>query len=39
MYNYRTELDYYNYENNNYNKPMYTKMKIQICCMIHIMDL
>ena len=25
MYNYRTELDYYNYENNNYNKPMYTK--------------
>ena len=24
-YNYRNNLDYYNYTNNNYNKPMYTK--------------
>lgn len=23
MYNYRNKLDYYNYENNNYNQPMY----------------
>ena len=25
MYNYNLRSDYYNYENNNYNKPMYTE--------------
>lgn len=25
MYEYRNKLDYYNYTNNNYNQPMYTK--------------
>ena len=25
MYNYRNNLDYYNYENNNYNNPVFTK--------------
>lgn len=25
MYEYRNKLDYYNYVNNNYNEPMYTK--------------
>lgn len=25
MYNYQRKLDYYNYENNNYNQPLYTK--------------
>lgn len=25
MYDYRNKLDYYNYTNNNYNEPMYTK--------------
>lgn len=25
MYNYQRKLDYYNYENNNYNQPLFTK--------------
>lgn len=25
MYNYREKLDYYNFENNNYNQPMFTE--------------
>ena len=25
MYNYQKNLDYYNYENNNYNQPLFSK--------------